>query len=66
MGNHSANSSADFTCPFCGRWARAEAPDPPEATFVVHAVPMCKTFERLTAFEYMRAVNKAMASVAPS
>jgi hypothetical protein len=65
MGNPKP-PSVDFTCPFCGRSVHAEAPDPPLSPFVAHAVPMCKTFEKLTAAEYMKAVNKATAATAPS
>jgi hypothetical protein len=49
----------EFPCPFCGRYARADDSDPNGTPFVIHAVPMCETFEKLDALSYMKAVNKA-------
>ncbi len=51
-----------FRCPFCGAYAYAESPAPgePGEPHVLHALPICKQFERLDAIEYMRAVNEAI------
>lgn len=52
----------EFTCPFCGRFARVEAKSPDDDAFVAHAIPMCSTFERLDAVAYMKEVNRVLAA----
>jgi len=55
------SEAIEFNCPFCGKQSAAGMEIADGRPGVVHSLPMCQNFRRLSPQAYMRAVNESLA-----